>query len=90
MSEHRCNCQHLKQVIFGKEPSQRDGLLYVGMATADIVHGPKENPGGLVKEVADLRKEVADLQRWRWMIVGGFTALNLVIQFWPKIESALK
>lgn len=83
MSHEKCKCHELHLVVLGSRPDRRDGLLFIGMNTADHVHGTPENPGGLIKAHADLKKEVEELKAWRWKMigvqVGAFTVINAIL-----------
>lgn len=79
----RCHCHKLTPVIFGSQPNQRDGLLFITLSNADTLHGTDDNPGGLMKAHADLKKEVEELKAWRWKMigvqVGAFTVINSIL-----------
>ena len=58
-------------------------MLHVMARMVETIYGPKENPGGLVKDVADGKKLMA-------MVMGGFTVLNaLIVVFGPMIGKVI-
>lgn len=77
MNNERCTCKKCELALFGREPDQTDGVVWICTSNSQTLHGSKENPGGLVQEVQEIKKAQVSHSRLIWIGTGFILAVQI-------------
>lgn len=78
MKHEECACcKQWKVLMYGQRPDQTDGVLSITMGHDKTLHGTKDNPGGLVQEVQELKAGHAKHSRLVYLAQGFLLAVQI-------------
>lgn len=86
MTHERCDCKKLSAVVYGLKPDQTDGMLSITLNNSIVLFGTKDNPGGLIKEVAEIKKETAKLSLKISIAIG---VGSILLNYGPALAKVL-